>query len=69
MSAWSEERRRSDLTGSMASFEILGMIRGIVYVDSHDLFQRADLSKVFVQLRWKRRAYPSSFCNKGPSAL
>ena len=37
MSAWSEERRRSDLTGSMASFEILGMIRGIVYVDSHDL--------------------------------
>lgn len=30
---------------------------------------RADLSKVFVQLRWKRRAYPSSFCNKGPSAL
>ena len=37
MSASSEERRRSDLTGSMASFEILGMIRGIVYVDSHDL--------------------------------
>jgi hypothetical protein len=37
MSASSEERRRSDLTGSMASFEILGVIRGIVYVDSHDL--------------------------------